>query len=186
MKFFKKPVSAILIALLIIFGVSSISISVKLSNKCADITEGFYYGIRQKGILYKSIYSCLDKLCALADEVVLVAGNYGIKTTELENSTEELRRHNSYGSEDIDDIYEAYAEFNSQLRAMEHQLSATGLSQRHIELMTNISAQIAQLRADIDMAGYNDSVRDFYKKYDRFPTNLFAEIFNIDYPEYFS
>ena len=182
MKILKHPVIAVLLTILIVFCSTAVSISVKLNNKCESIIDGFYDD--KPGAT--SIYSDLCSIHELAGEVMLVAQNYGVDTRELAESIAELKSEIGYRNEDIGDIYSDYTWFYSSLRAVEIELSGIVLSQRHMEYMTAASEQIAQLKTSIDNSDYNDSVRNFYKKFDRFPVNAFADIFDVEYPEYFA
>jgi hypothetical protein len=65
-------------------------------------------------------------------------------------------------------------------------LNETELSDRHLEFMSDAVKQINSFKANIDNSGYNESVNAFRKKFNRFPTNIFADILDIDYPEYFA
>lgn len=186
MKLLKNPIIAVLLTILIVFSSTVVSASVKLSNKCDAVIDGFYEGKLKQGIVYTSIYADICSMYELGSEVALVADNYGVKTKELVDSIAELKEELSYRNTDISDIYADYTWFYSSLRAVEIELSSIGLSQRHMEYMTAVSQQIAQLKFSIDSSDYNESVRSFYKKFDRFPVNFFADIFDVEYPEYFA
>lgn len=186
MKLLKNPVIAVLLTVLIVLSSTIITTSVKLNNKCNAVIDEFYEGRLKQGIIYTSIYADICSMYELGSEVALVADNYGVKTKDLVNSINELKNELSYRNTDISDIYADFNWFYSSLRAVEIELSNIGLSQRHIEYMSAVSQQIAQLKYSIDNSSYNESVRTFYKKFDRFPVNIFAELFDIDYPEYFA
>lgn len=186
MKLLKNPLIAVLLTIIIVLSSTVISTSVKLNNKCDAVIDGFYEGRLQQGIVYTSLYADICSMYELASEVALVAENYGVNTTELNKSISELKEELSYRNTDISDIYADYTWFYSSLRAVEIELSGIGLSQRHMEYMTAVSQQIAQLKSSIDNSSYNESVRTFYKKFDRFPVNIFADLFDVEYPEYFA
>ena len=186
MKFFKNPIIAILLAIAIILSSTAISVTVKLNSKCNEVIDGFYYGTRVSGQLMKSVYYNLNDLCELTPNVIAIADNYGISTKELSTKLRELREEISYHNKDIDSIYEEYDAFYSALFAVLLELSDTGLSERHLEYMASASEQISAIRLSIDNSGYNESVRSFYKKFNKFPVKIFAELFDIDYPEFFA
>ena len=186
MKLLKNPVIAVLLTILIVLSSTVISASVKLNNKCDAVIDGFYEGKLKQGLVYTSIYADICSMYELGSEVALVADNYGVKTKELVDSIAKLKEELSYRNTDISDIYTDFAWFYSSLRAVEIELSSIGLSQRHMEYMTTVSQQIAQLKFSIDNSDYNESVRNFYKEFDRFPVNIFADIFDVEYPEYFA
>ena len=186
MNVFKKPAIAFLVAVLVVICSTTVTTSMKLNNKSEAITEGFYSGVKYQGVLNKSIYHALNELCDIATEVIVVADNYGISTKELRSTLDTLRQSISYRNSDIDNIYYCYANFYNSLRNVQIDLSNTGLSQRHIEYMTTATGQIILLKQDIEQSAYNESVAKFYKKFDRFPVNIFANLFEIEYPEYFA
>ena len=186
MKFFKNPIVAVLLAIVIIISSTAISITVKLNNKCNEVIDGFYYGTRLNGQLMKSVYYNLNDLCELTSNVIVIADNYGISTKELSEELKELRAEISYHNDDIDGIYEEYDSFYNALFAVLLELSNTGLSERHLEYMASASDQISAIRSNIENSGYNESVRNFHKKFNKFPVKIFAEIFDIDYPEFFA
>lgn len=186
MKYLKKPVVALLVAVILVFSSTAISVNVKLGKKCDEVIEGFYYGVRYQGILRKPIYTCLDSLIEYSEEVVLIASNYGLDTREVSSSASELRREISFENHDIGDIYEEYESFYDALYSLMFELSAVELSQRHLELMRKYETEINCCKDDIENSCYNESVRSFYKKFDRFPVNIFAEVFDVDYPDYFA
>lgn len=185
-KFFRNPFVAILLSGLIVLSSTAITSSVKLNNKCNDVVDGFYYGTRLNGQLMKSIYYNLGDLLEISGEIALVADNYGIDTKELYGSATELKKSISYHNDDIESIYDSYERLYSALFSVVMELSGTQLSQRHLEFMTSASDQVNAIKLSIDNSGYNESVRSFHKKFDRFPANIFSDIFDIEYPEYFS
>ena len=186
MNLLKNPIIAVLLTILIVLSSTIISISIKLNNKCEAVIDDFYEGKLQHGIVYTSLYADICSMYELASEVSLVAENYGVNVKELNASISELKEELGFKNDDISEIYADYTSMYSYLRAVEIELSGIGLSQRHMEYMTEISAQIAQLKSSIDSSSYNDVVRNFYKKFDRFPVNTFAAIFDVEYPEYFA
>ena len=186
MNLLKNPIIAVLLTILIVLSSTVISASVKLNNKCEAVIDDFYEGKMKQGIVYTSIYADVCSMYELAADVALVAENYGVKTTELVGYIAELKDELSYKNEDISEIYNDYTGLYSSLRAVEIELSGIMMSQSHVEFMTAASAQIAQLKQSIDSSDYNDNVRTFYKRLDRFPVSFFAELFDIEYPEYFA
>lgn len=186
MDFFKKPAVAVILSLIVIFASTLISVSAKLNNKCDKVTDGFYNGVRYKGENHDAIAEEISSLCAVADEIVPIASNYGIDTSVLSDSNQRLRTLVSSGSRDIGSVYQVYSEFITALKDVETQLHATGLSRRHEEAMSEYSDEISDCVNDINTACYNDTVREFLRKNDKFPTSNWADLFGISFPEYFS
>ncbi len=186
MKFLKKPFAAVLLSIIIVLCSTVISINVKLNNKCESLIDKFYEGGIEQGFVVDSIYGNLCRMYELAEEIVLVADNYGVDTRELSSNINALKETINYKNHDMSEIYSNYSDFYSSLRAVEIELSNIQLSQRHMEYMNSASEQISYLKSCVDDSNYNESVRTFYKKFDRFPVNIFADLFNIEYPEYFA
>ncbi len=186
MKFLKKPFVAVLLTVLIVLCSTAISINTKLNNKCESIIDVFYEGGMQQGFIVDSTYGNLCNMYELAAEIVLVADNYGVDTWELSSSINALKEALNFKNDDMSEIYSDYSEFYSSLRTVEMELSNIQLSQRHMEYMNSASEQLSYLKSCVDNSNYNESVRTFYKKFGRFPVNAFADIFSIDYPEYFA
>lgn len=186
MKIFKYPFVAVFTAIFIVLSSTIITSSIKLNNKCEGIIDGFYTGASQQASLMPSICTSLYQLCDVSSDIVAVADNYGVKTKDLSKAITSLRESISYRNTDIRNIYNIYEELYTSLRSVVFELSSKSLSQRHIEYITEATAQIATLKQNIDNAGYNESVKIFYKRFDKFPVKHFAEFFEIDYPELFA
>lgn len=186
MNILKKPIVAILLSAVIVSLSSVISIDSKLTNQSDEVINGFYYGARKNGQLQQALYNSLNELCDLSAEIGITAENYGISTKDFFLSLDELQNELDEHSDDIDTIYDKYETFYNALFTVVVKLSDTELSQRHLEFMSTASAQINTIKHNIENSGYNESVASFYKKYDRFPANFFADVFDIDYPEYFA
>ena len=183
MNILKNPVIAVFLCLLIVFTSTVVSINVKLVNKCEEITESFYVS---KNSAKSSIYGDIVNMYELAEEITVVANNYGVDTRKLSSNISALKSELNFNNPEIENIYEAYSAFYDELWSVELKLSEIQLSQRHIEYMNTASKQVYSLKLSIDNADYNNSVRTFYKRFDRFPVTLFADIFDIDYPQYFA
>ena len=186
MKFFKNPFVAVLLSLLLVFCSTVLSINAKLTGKSEDIIDGFYYGIEKNGVLNTSIYFNLSNLCDLSSEIGLIAENYGIDTKGLYSSIDSLKESYSFHSNDIEDIYECYETFYNSLFTVLVKLDETEISDRHLEFMADAVNQINDYKANIENSGYNESVKSFRNKFNRFPAKIFANILDIDYPEYFA
>ncbi len=183
MNILKNPVIAILLCVLIVLTSTVVSINVKLNNKCEEIVDSFYISKNNNST---SIYGDIVSMYELAEEITVVADNYGVDTRKLSTSISSLKKEVSFHNPEIDDIHDAFSAFYNELWDVELKLSEIQLSQRHMEYMNSASKLVYELKVSIDEAEYNNTVRTFYKRFDRFPVNLFADIFDIDYPEYFA
>ena len=188
MKFFKKPSTAVILSILVVYISTMLSINVKLTDKCIDVTDGFYDGVRVSGVDYPATYDSVKELCGLGDEIIVIAKNYGINTDDLYYALDGLESAISYSGEDITYIGWCYDDFLQQLKLMENQLNGTGLSQRHTAAMEEYSAEISAAveATEENGAAYNETVREFIREYDRFPTSMWANLTDTYFPAYFS
>ena len=188
MNFFKRPFVAVLLTILIVVCSTLISVNVKLQSKCDAVSDIFYDGVRISGVEYPAMAEPMKQLCALTDDVVLIAYNYGIDTGELSQRLEDLELAMQYSADDVNYIGICYGEYFKELRAVENQLQSIGLSERHQAAMDEYSAQIAACSETIarGAVGYNEKVRSFLKSYDKFPTDFWADVTGTWFPGYFN
>ena len=188
MKFFKKPSVAVIVTILVVYISTMASISIKLNDKCIDISDGFFDGVRVGGVDYPAVYDSVKELCSITDDIIVIAKNYGISTDDLSYALDGLESAISYSGEDISYIGWCYDDFVQQLKLVENQLNSTGLSQRHTTAMEEYSAQISTAieATEENGAAYNETVRDFIREYDRFPTSMWAGLTGTYFPGYFS
>ena len=90
MNFFKRPFVAVLLSALIVLCSTLVSINVKLESKCDAVSDIFYEGVRISGVDYPAMAEPMKQLCALTDDVILIANNYGIDTGELSQRLDDL------------------------------------------------------------------------------------------------
>ena len=186
MKFLKNPFVAVLLSLLIVVVSTTLSIDLKLSRKAENVADGFYRGVRVSGSVRTPVASSLGDLCDAADQMTVIADNYGLDTGALRNGTEALRLSLGSRSGDAHAIYGEYSRFNQALLVLEDALARTDLSDRHSEQLEDLEDRIEDDREDIAKSGYNESVSAFLRRCDRFPTRQWADRFGIAYPSQFA
>ena len=187
MNFFKRPFVAVVLSALIVVCSTLVSVSVKLESKCDGVNDIFYEGVRISGVEYPAMAEPMKQLCALTDDIILIANNYGIDTGELSQRLDDLELAMQYSADDVSYIGSCYGEYFKALRTVENQLQSTGLSERHQAAMDEYSAQIETCSETIDQGakGYNEKVRSFLKSYDKFPTSFWADVTGTWFPGYF-
>ena len=188
MNFFKRPFVAVLLSALIVLCSTLVSINVKLESKCDAVSDIFYEGVRISGVDYPAMAEPMKQLCALTDDIILIANNYGIDTGELSQRLDDLELAMQYSADDVSYIGSCYGEYFKALRIVESQLQSTGLSERHRTAMDEYSAQIETCSVTIDQGakGYNEKVRSFLKSFDKFPTSFWTEVTGTSLPGYFN
>ncbi len=185
MGFFKKRTGALLLTAIMVLVSTGVSVNVKLGNKIQAVNESFYEGLYSQGYPQKGIGAHLDNICTYADGLITIANNYDIDTEELEYDTEDLKMGRTYSPYSASYLYYCYDELCGQIDALERLLAARELSERDAEGVEKYLTNINGAKSAIASSSYNEEVRDFLRRYDRFPTDLMAELANLDMPEYF-
>lgn len=190
MKFFRRRSVALIIAAVAVIASTLLSVNVKFGRAAQDVTDGFYTvsPVVSEPSVYRSTGSHLSNLCAYADGLVTIADNYNLDTEDLSWDSESLKLAQSYSSEDISYIYYCYTDLCASLNKLIDQLHRVELSERDASGLEQYESSVAGAKAAIEAAGsvYNDSVRAFLRVYDKFPTNLLAEMAGVDMPAYFA
>lgn len=183
MKFFKKPIVALLLSALIIFSSTVLSVEVKLGAKCQDITDGFYEGVRYEGYEHKSIASQIRNICGAADGMVTLASNYDIEADAVRAATDEMKSALTCGS--VSYLRYLYDEILDAVKPLEDQLGRAPLSERDAEGLKQYSSTISGAQSVIENSGYNESVRAFLRGYMHFPADFLAGLSGVELPELF-
>ncbi len=190
MKFFKKPVVALILSAVIVISSTLLSVNHKLGDECRDIIDGFHDGVYVDGALMPSIASQLRIIRGYADEVAYIADNYGIDTEELKWSSDDMRYGLLYSEADASYLYYCYEELLAELRNVEAQLlgvqTQTPVSLKDIELLNGYFDGIKTAQQLIEIAGYNETVRQFNREQLRFPADFLGELAGVEFPELFS
>ena len=178
MKFFKNRVVALILCLLIVVGATLLNTHVKFGALCRELANTFYDddGIAQQ----------LVTLQAEATRLASVAEKNGLDAAELTAAAEELQRCLSRGDAGAARFYACYDALCRELSAMEQSLLSKALSAEDAEAVSLCLTQIHTAQAKIAASSYNENVRDFLQKYDRFPTNLLADLADVPMPEEFA
>lgn len=183
MNFLKKPIVALLIAALIIYFSTALSVNVKLGAKCQDITDGFYDGVTYEGYAHKSIASQIRNICAAADGMATIAKNYDIDTQDVSSATDEMKNALTYGT--VSYIHYLYEELLDAVKPLEDQLNRAELSERDADGLKQYSSTITGAQSVIDNSGYNESVRSFLRSDMSFPADFMADLAGVELPELF-
>ena len=188
MNFFKRPLVAVVLTVLIVVCSTLVSVSVKLESRCSAVSDIFYEGVRISGVEYPAMAEPMKQLCALTDDIILIANNYGINTGELSQRLDDLELAMQYSADDVSYIGSCYGDYFKALRSVENQMQSTGLSERHQTVMDEYSAQIETCSVTIDQGakGYDEKLRSFLKSFDKFPTSFWADVTGTWFPGYFN
>lgn len=186
MKVLKNPFVAFLIAVIVVFASSVISINIKLTNKSEHVTECFEQSYRSHGKSFAGIKPCIQEMTDIADDLIIIADNYGIKTSALSNSLSVLRADlKQLRSVGVSAIYNDYSGFDRELSIVETALESTALSERHTSELAEYSRRLDTLRGSIDSDAYNELVAKFYRQCGKFPAVNIASAMSIPFPQAF-
>ena len=186
MSFFKKKPVALLLTVIVMIASTLLSVNVKLGNKCQRITDGFYDGVEYKGYTQKSLSSHLKNITAYADGLVTIARNYDIDTEDVEGASESLKQALSYSRGYESYTYSQYQALSKAVVMLEDKLSRAELSERDAEGVAQYSSSITGAESAMESAGYNESVREFLRSYNRFPANFLGSLAGVKMPEFFA
>ena len=178
MKFFKKPVTAIILALMIVAGSTLINVHWKFGAKCQEIQNSFY----ETGRIGK-------QLDAIRQDAVLlssVAKQNGIDAEDLRSAAEDLQYALSHESTDAGLLYWYYDSLRTELFSTEQRLLSVTLNDADAETVRNCMDRISAASDRISSDSYNQTVRAFLSRYDRFPTGPLAILADVDMPEVFA
>lgn len=187
MDFFKKRSVAVILAIIIVLCSTLISINVKLEAKCNEVSDIFYDGVKLNGVEYPSMATPVKELCSIGDNIITIANNYGIDTSDLSDELRYLRLAMQYSSDDVGYIGSCYSDYIKELKAIDAKLNDIDLSDRHTVTMAEYQLRIEECTETISQgaSGYNEAVRVFLKSYDKYPTDFWAEMTNTYFPTYF-
>ena len=186
MKLLKNPVFAVCLAIVVVISSTLINTNVKFGRKCSAVSDLFYEGVTTKGYTLASVASHLENICGYADGLVTIARNYGIDTDEVERDNELLKSSLKYSGRNMYYIRTSYGMLCTSLTALVDSLERAELSERDASGVAQYKSSITGAQSAIGESGYNEAVREFLRKYDHFPTNVLAELANVDMPETFA
>ena len=178
MKFFKNRAVALILCVLIVVGATLLNTHVKFGALCRNMTNTFF----DDG----EIYQQLRALQAEAVRLAAVAEKNGLDTADLSAAAEDLQRCMIRGDVGAKRFYASYNALCQELSAMEQSLLSTALSEEDAEAVSLCLTQIHTAQAKIAASPYNDNVREFLQKYDRFPTSILADLAEVSMPEEFA
>ena len=135
MNFFKRPFVAVLLTVLIVVCSTLVSINVKLESKCGAVSDIFYEGVRISGVEYPAMAEPMKQLCALTDDIILIANNYGIDTGELSQRLDVLELAMQYSADDVNYIGSCYGDYFKALSL--HHSEQAMKAQREVTDVTN-------------------------------------------------
>lgn len=186
MKFFRKPVVAVIVTILIVVLSTGFSIGIKLGAKCDEVSDLFFTGVRYNGELHPAIADQLRNMTNIANGLCLIADNYGFDCESAKDACEWVELAMAYSPKEASYIYYEYNELLKEIKALEDKLYHQELSDRHTAMLADFTVQINDCEQNIYYAGYNEAVRAFLQTYGKSPVKGIATAFGAEMPQYFA
>lgn len=185
MSFFRKKSVAVLLTVIIVLVATLLSFNIRFGGKCKDVINGFYDGVYYNGEVQESCASHLRKIIGASEGVSDIAKAYNIDTAHLDYAIENLTMSFNYSYDMMSHIYYSFTDLVKEEKDMQSRLKDKELTAEQIEALNNYTSIITNESLAIDTSGYNESVREFLRNYDRFPVSFLAPFANVHLPEYF-
>ena len=186
MKFFRKPVVAVIIALVVVWASTLLSFQIRFGDKCQEITDGFIDGVYYNGELQPSLASRLTSIIDSVKEIKEIAELSEIDTDDLDEQAEYLENALRYSANDADYVYYCYEDLTAELKNVKKDLSSAELAPELKAKLSSLYSAIQSEEDAFDTSGYNESVREFLREYNKFPANELYWHTNVMMPSYFS
>ncbi|MBO5544622.1 MAG: hypothetical protein J5949_08315 [Oscillospiraceae bacterium] len=192
-KILSSPVVALIITFVLVFASLALNTRIRLGGQCDEITAGLYSG---KGGS-PCIADGLRSLCTASEKMLTLAGQLGIDVDSLDSDGEyadedpadlinDIRNALRYEDGSARYLYYLYEALLSKDYAMETALARAALSEADAAAFLEAREEASQARAVVDNDSYNNTVRAFLKKYDRFPTSQIASFSGVSMPKLFA
>ena len=176
MKLLKKPLVAWIVCIALVLVATLVNTNVKFGRLCASVTGEFYGtdGIAQQ----------LSELRADAEALANVSEGHGVDVKELRSASYYLQLgiQNQYGAAEL---YQDYDLLRTELTAVQQKLVGISMSAADQQTVSDCLASITEAQRAIAASDYDEQVRDFLRRYDRFPTRLLARLAGVELPEAF-
>ncbi|MBR5094074.1 MAG: hypothetical protein IK095_03180 [Oscillospiraceae bacterium] len=176
MKLFKNPVVAWIVCLALIFGSTLLNTRIRFGRLCRD-AEADFNGLG-------GIVSQLQTIRSDADILALVAEDNGLETDALRDASDALQRALAR-EQGAKSVFSAYDVLHTEIARTQQKLMGVSLSSSDAQTVSSCMASLDDAQRAIAASGYNETVREFQRRYDRFPTKYLAEFAGVRMPEVF-
>ena len=182
MNFFKKPVGAVICAVILCAGILIFNTQSKLGGEISAVEDEFFENADGQ----RSIYSRLQEKIQAANGLWTVLVNYDeAAASDLEYERDYL----VWACEDahISSMKYANDDLNDEFARAVRLLDTYELTDREQELVNEYETNFNGAQKMIDENGYNSSVLEFMRStYNKFPTRSLAEFAGVYPPETFN
>ena len=171
-----KHQSLRLLALVLILGSTLLNVHCKFGALCQDVTDGLY---AEDGIAAQ-----LETIRVETAAIIAVAERNGIDAGSLSEAADELQSVLSQRQFGTGYLFRCYDKLRVELISAEQNLLGA-LSETDLQTVTDCLERIQAAQRLISSSSYNDVVRGFLARYDRFPTRLLAKLAGVRMPAVF-
>ena len=182
-KLLSRTSVAVLIAVIVVISTVLLQTRFRFGRICDSVTAQFYHHDGNSS-------SISAELIKFSDAAELLAGLgqlNGLNESESVISEVSSLRDLLYReSNDIQSIHILYKDLLSKVFTLESLLSRLELSEADATVLSSAQHDAAQAKAAIDSSDYHITIRDFLKRYDRFPTPSLASLVGLNMPQAFS
>ncbi len=186
--FKRKPVALVVTALVVVLS-TLYSVNRTLGAACQEVTDGFYDGVfvEADGYRHPGISTHLTFRLSRADAIVSITAGYADLETEtaaVKEARDSLLAATETGS--LSTQFDRNAELQTAVATLESAAVNVDLSEQDRENLDTCLTDMSGAQTAIDDAGYNESVRAFYRStYTVFPTEFLASVSGVSAPELF-
>lgn len=182
MNFFKKPVVAVILALVICAGALTVNTQYKLGGEISAVEDAFFTNVEGQRSIYTRL---LEKLQA-------VNGVWTILSRYDEEAAQDLADEQDYLQWACDDasissMYYANEDLNAEMNSAVRVLGTYDLTEDEQADLDSYVEAFNGAQKMIDENNYNSQVLDFVRStYNKFPTRELAEFAGVYPPDTFS
>ncbi len=182
-KLLSNPFVAILLAVVVVIASTLVNTRMRFGPICDSVRESFIVP-EEDG---SSVATELKTLCNAAERLSILAeqNETGIET-DVNANIENIRSMLSYEDDDLHALYVLYEQLLRDCFSIESKLAKLTLNDAETEKLSAAQQEAADAKAAIDNSRYNENVRIFQKKYQRFPTTQLAALAGVTMPEQFA
>lgn len=181
MNFFKNPLVAVLLAVIVVAGSTLVNTDVKLGEACQAAEDAFYTNDGSA----KSIYSRLDARLDAANGLWTIIQNYN-NSEAIDLSAARGTLLSARENRDISDMFAANKALQSAFDSALASLGKYSLDSGEKEAVESYATTFAGAQKMIDESKYNENVLEFQRGVlDKFPASVLKGIVGIDEPELF-
>ncbi|MBR0160686.1 MAG: hypothetical protein IJQ02_05325 [Oscillospiraceae bacterium] len=181
-KLFQNSRFALILTIVLVIFSTLLNTHIRLGRISDSVSDSFYASNSETPIAegLRTLAGAAERLATLGEEY------RPSEAEETKENVEMLRTLLRYESASPATLSYYYSSLLSNCFTLESVLVQTDLNESQEEMLSEAMHDAAEAKAAIDASSYNERVRTFTKRYDRFPTNLLAGLAGVSYPVLFT